>query len=294
MACDLCAGTVDPGTAPAPGSSTVSSTDSLAVDLDTGLSSTLNSLTSVDSVLDPALGNLVACDGLANYLGADALNQAIPATDLVVRTGEDAGTWISVPASGTSSQSAEDLAASSWVLLDDLVSDLKADTTVPLESVLVTKPNGSSNTVTYVCLKDSGATLNTLSSDHSLDTFLYTDIMGLSSDLGLGYDLDVSTLPNGGLSSADLNTFTQAGSETDLSTSGDGLEADTNIATDGVSGLLESTSSTLGSSIDLVDDLLDPSLDLVDGVLGSSLGITSNPESSGPSGVSACAGAGGR
>ena len=231
-----------------------------------------------------------------NYLGADALNQAIPATDLVVRTGNDAGTWISIPAGGTSSQSAEGLISSSWVLLDDLVSSLKADTTVPLESVLVTKPNGSSNTVTYVCLKDPGTTLNTLSLDHPLDTFLYTNIMGLSSGLGLGNDLDVSTLSNGGLSSAGLNTFTQAGSETDLSTSGGGLEADTNIATDSVSGLLASTSSTLDSSINLVDGLLGSNLNLVGGLLDSSLdvGATSNPESPGPSGISACTRAGGR
>lgn len=228
-----------------------------------------------------------------DYLGADALNSAVPATDLVVRTGNDAGTWISIPAGGTSSQSADDLVSSSWILLDDLVSGLKADTVVPLESILVTKPNGSSNTVTYVCLDNSDATLSTLSLDHPLDTFLYTNIMGSSSGLGLGYDSDVST-PNENVSSVNSDTSTQVASGTDLSALGSGLGVDTNIATDSVSGLLASTSSTLGSSIDLTDGLLDSSLGLVDSLLDSSLdvGVASNSEAAGPSGV--CPGTGGK
>ena len=130
--------------------------------------------------------------------------------------------------------------------------------------------------VTYVCLDNSDATLSTLSLDRPLDTFSSTNIMELSSDLGLGYDSDVST-PND-VSSVNLDTSTQVGSETDLSTLGSSLEADTNIATDSLSGLLASTSSTLDTGINLVDGLLGPSLD-----------VASNSETSGPSGV--CLGA---
>lgn len=259
--------------------SSTSVTDSLSdseVDLDTGLST--KGLTSLDSVLDSNLGTWVSSDELVNYLGTDVLDLAIPATNLVVQAGEDAKAWVSIPKGGTDSQA--DLESSSWILLDDLVPDLTASTTLPIQSVLLTQPHGSSDAVVYVSLEDQDSTLNTLPLDHPLDSFLYSDLVGVTSatsDLGLGDDSDAATPPAESPSLAP-HLDASVGSETDLLAPKDVLDTDANTVVDGTPDPLTPASSSLGLGTNLVNDLLNT----VD------VDVTSYPEQSGPGGVSVC------
>jgi len=238
-------------------------------------------LTSVDSVLDSNLGPWVSSDELANYLGTDNLGLAIPATDLVVQVGEGAEAWVSIPEGGTNSQAIADLESSSWIILDDLLCDLTANASLPIQSVLVTQPSGSSDAIVYVSFKDQDSTLSTLSLDQPLDSFLYTDIVGgtsATSDLGLGNNPNAAAPPaKSPPLIPHLDASTQVGSKTDLLTPKADLETDANISVDGTSDLLTSTSSSLGLGTNLSNDLLGP----VD------VDIASHPESS-PSGVSVC------
>lgn len=207
---------------------------------------------------------------------------AIPATGLVVRAGEDPEAWVSIPEGEASSQAVADLESSSWILLNDLISGLTADAFIPVQSALAYQSDESSDAVAYVSLEDHDATLGALPLDHTLDCFLYTDIVGVSSDLGLGNGLDADTLPTENLpSDPHLDASTQVGSETDLLVSYDGLETNTNIAVDSTSDLLTSASSSLNLDTDLADDSLSSYVDV---------DIASRPEPSSPSdfGVSVC------
>ncbi|KAF9645485.1 hypothetical protein BDM02DRAFT_510746 [Thelephora ganbajun] len=238
--------------------STTSITDSLSLmgtGLDTGLSSTLQDLTVIDSALDLHLGTWISSDDLGNYLGTDTLSLAIPATGLAVRVGEEPESWVSILETETSSQAIADLESSSWILLDDLACDLTADTFVSVQSILVYQPDGSSDATVYVSLTDLESTLNALPLDHTLDSFLYTDIVGVSPDPGPGNDLGTATpLSESPSSDPYLDASTQVGSETDLLVSNDDLEINSNIVADGTSDLLTSTSS-LDFDTNLTDSL---------------------------------------
>jgi len=215
-----------------------------------------------------------------DYRGANSLSSFIPATGLVVRAGEDPEAWVltDTPEGISNSQTMVDLESSSWVLLNDLVCDLTEDTLVSTQSILVYQPDGSSNTAVYVSLAD----LDGLPLDHTLDSFVYADI--ISSDLGLGpgSSFDAGTPPSDLTSDSYLNVSeTLAGSEADLLAPCDDLELDTDITTGGTSDLLTSTTSTFDLSTNLADDLLDSSVDV---------DVASRPEFSDPSdlGVSGC------
>lgn len=250
-------------------------TDSLSLTgtgLDAALSSILQDLATVNSALDSDLGAWISSGDLAGYLGTDTLNLAIPATCLIVQAGEDPEAWVSIPKEETSSQAVANLESSSWILLGDLASDLTTDALIPIQSILVYKPDESSDPAVYVSLEDCDSTLNTLPLDHTLDSFLYTDIVGVSSDLGLGDGFDAITPPAENPSSDhSLDVPTQLGSETDLLVSYDDLEISGNIAADGASDLLTPTSSHPNSVTNLADNLLNSSVDVdIASRLGSS------------------------
>ena len=260
--------------------------DSLSLEepcLDTGLLSILNGLTSVNSAFNLDSSTWVSSNDLVNHLGADVLNLAIPATGLVVQAGKDTEAWVSFPENNPTSQAIADLGSSYWITLDDLVSDLNADALVPLQSILVTQSDGSSDAVVYVCLEDPDSTLSALSLDHSLDSFLYTDIVGISSDLGLGNTLDTTSgtrPPTENPSPVPyLDVSTQVGSEAGLPEGDSGI--DVSIVTDGTSDLLSFTSSSFNSGTNLVNDLLDSPV---------GVGLASQPKASSPDDVSVCAG----
>ena len=237
-------------------------------------------MTSVNSAFNLDSGTWVSSDDLVNYLGTDALNLAIPATGIVVKAGEDTEAWVSIPENKTSSQAIADLWSSYWIILNDLLCDLNADALVPLQSILVTQPDGSSDAVVYVSLEDHDSTLSALSLDHTLDSFLYTDIVGVSSDLGLGNTLDATVPPAENPSPVPyLDASTQTWSEADLSVSEGDFGIDTSIVADSTSDLLSSTSSSLNLGTDLVNDLLNTPV---------GVGVASQPKPSSPGGVSAC------
>ena len=217
-----------------------------------------------------------------DYVGAETLNLAIPATGLVVQAGEDPETWVSIPEGKTSSQAATDLESLSWVLLDDLACSLTEDAFVPVQSVLVYQPDGSSNAAVYVSLTDPDSTLGVLSLDHTVASLSYDDIVGVSSELGLGSDLVAAPPPSDDLPSDPSSEVPPyVVSETDLSAAYDGLGLDTNIVTDVTSDLLTSTSSSSHLDTDLVDNLSDSSV---------AVDVTSDPDFSSPTnlGVTPC------
>ena len=274
--------------------SSTSATDSFSLagtDLDTELSSTLQGLSLGNPALGSYLGAWVSTDDLVDYHGADALGPFIPATGLVVRAGEDPEAWVLTDAPGvTSSQTMVDLESSSWVLLNDLVCDLTEDAFVSTQSILVYQPDGSSNAVVYVSLTDLDSTLSGLRLDRTPDFFLYTDIVEVSSALGLGpgSGFDAATPPSDLTSDSYLNGSTQAGSEAELLAPCGELGPGTGITTGGTSDLLlTSTTSSLDStsSLDLSTNLADNSLDS-----SVDVDVASNPEFSDPSGlgVSGC------
>lgn len=257
--------------------SSTSTTDSLTgTSFDTELSSVLQGL-GTNSALDSYLGSWVSSNDLASYLGGESLGQIVSAIGLVVQSGEDPEAWVCI-SDETSSQTTTDLESSSWVLLDDLACGLTKDASVPVQSVLLYQPDGSSATVIYVSLVDTQSTLSTLSLDHPLNTFCYADIPGTSSDLGLGYDSDLTTALPGNLSSdSRLDAYT----ETDLSAANDNSAFDTNFAANSNSNLLTSTSSS--TSLDLTTNLMETSSD-------SSLDVdvASSPSGLSAPGVSPC------
>lgn len=254
--------------------STTSLADSISLtgtDLDTGLSSTLQDLATTYPFLDSYLGSWVSSDDLVDYFGVGALGQAIPTTCFVFQAGEDPEAWVSIPDGETSSQTAVDLESSYWVLLDDLVCGMNQNAFVPVQSILMYQSHESSNVAVYVSLTNSESTLSTLPLDHPLDSFLYADITGVSSDPGLGNGLGAATLLSENLSSdPHLDAPTLVWSETDLLTSGDDLAIDANFDVDSTSDPLTSTSL----SSDLDTDLTDNSL-----ILSSSVDVdvASNP-----------------
>ena len=239
------------------GTSVTGSTSLAGTNLDTDLSSILQSLgTDTDSYL----GSWVSSDDLASYLGTP--NQAMPATSLVVQAGEDPDAWVCIP-DKTSSQTVAGLESSSWILLDDLLCGLAENYIIPIQSVLYYQPDGSSDAVAYVCLADPQSTMSTLPLDHPLDSFLYTNIPGVSSDLGPGNNLDTAASFSENLSSdPHLDASTQVGSETDFSALNDGLPTNTNIAADSTSDLLTSASSSLGLATKPVDSSPNSSFDV--------------------------------
>ncbi|KAF9781396.1 hypothetical protein BJ322DRAFT_1080810 [Thelephora terrestris] len=215
------------------------STSLTETNLDTELSSILKSL---GSSTDTSLGTWVYSDDLSSYLGTGTTNQLFTATSLVIHAGEDPEAWACIPDGETGSQTIAGLESSSWILLDDLACSLNKDASVPITAILVYRLDGSSDAVVYVSLTDPQSTMSTLSLDHPIDTFLCTDIPGISSDLGLGYDLDTATSYHENLSSDPrLDTSTRVGYETDLSA----LGTNTNIAADSTSDLSTSTPSSL-------------------------------------------------
>lgn len=253
------------------------STSLAGTNLDPELSSILQSL---GTATDSYLGSWVSSDDLASYLHTGTLNQAMPATSLVVQAGEDPDAWVCIPDDETSSQTVAGLESSSWILLDDLLCGLTEDAVVPIKSVLLYQSDGSSGAVAYVCLADSQSTMSTLHLDHPLDSFLYTNIPGVSSDFGPGNNLDTATSFSENLSSdPHLDASTQVGSETDFLTPNDGLPTDTNPAAHSTSNLLTSTSSSLGLATDPVDSSLNSSLDV---------DIASGPSDLSGLGVSPC------
>ena len=242
-----------------PGTSLVSSTsttDSLTgTSFDTELSSVLQGL-GANSALDSYLGSWVSSSDIASYFGTESLGQVISATGLVVQSGEDPEAWVCISDGKTSSQTITDLESSSWVLLDDLACGLTDDASVPVQSVLVHQPDGSSDAVVYVSFADIQSTLSTLSLDHPLNTFCYADIPGTSSDLGLGYNSGLTTtLPENLSSNSHLDAYT----ETDPSAANDNSVFDTNFATNSNSDLLTSTSSS--TSLDPTTNLMKTSSD---------------------------------
>jgi len=256
--------------------SSTSITDSLSLagtDLDTGLLSTLQGLATANSDLDSYLGAWVSSEDLVDHLGADTLYLAVPATGLVVRAGEDPCAWVSIPEGESSSQAIVDL-DSSWSLLNDLVHGLKQDAFIPVQSILVYQPDGSSEAVVYISLTDPDSTLSALPLDYPLDSVPCTDIVGVSSDLGLGNKLNTATSPseNSPLD-AYLGASTRVGSGTGLLAPHDDLEVTANIGEDGTSDPLTYTSS-LGLDTDLAD-IVSNSFVGVD--------IASDPETAGPS-----------
>ena len=232
--------------------------------------------------LDSYLGSWVSSDELADYLG---VGTAIPATCLVVRAGEDPEAWVSIPDGETSSETVANLESSSWVLLDDLACDLTETTFVAIQSIFVYQLDGTSDTAVYVSLTDSESTLSTLPLDRTLDTFLYTDITGVSSDLDLGNGSGGTMPPSENLiSDSHLDAPTPVWSETDHLASDDDLWTDdlwidSNLAADSESDLLTSTSSSLDSDTDLAGNPLNSSFDV---------DVASNPSDLNSLGVSPC------
>jgi hypothetical protein len=250
--------------------------------LDTGLSSTLQSLATTNSALDTHLGSWVSSGDLADYLGVGSSSLVIPATDLIIRVGEDPEAWLCIPDGETSSgsQTVANLDSSSWVLLDDLTCGLAENSFVSIQSVLIYQQEGSSDVTVYVSFADPEYTSSTLPLDYTLDSFLYTDITGVSSDPGLGNGLDTATPPSENLSlDSYVDVPTQAGSETDLLAPNGGLSTDANLAADSTSDLSTSTFSSLDLDTDRVDSTLDSSLDV---------GVASGPSGLSGLGVSDC------
>ena len=197
-----------------------------------------------------------------DYPGVGSLGWAIPATCLVVRAGENPQAWISIPDDKTSTQTVADLESLSWVLLDDLACSLTEDAFVPVQSILLYQPDKSSNVVVYVSFEDPDSTLNTLTLDHTLDYFLYTDITGVS-DLGLGNSSGAALSPSENLSSdPHLDGSTLVGSETDLWASNDDLAINSNLAVDSASDPLTPTSSSLDLDSALAGNALDSPFDV--------------------------------
>lgn len=256
------------------------STSLMGTDLDTELSSTLRDLETAYPAIDSYLGSWVSSDDLEDYLGMGNLGQVIPATSLVVRAGEDLETWVSFPKGETTSQTASDLESSSWVLLDDLACGLTENAFVPIQSILVYQPDEPSNAAVYVSLTNPDSTLSTLPLDHGLDSFLYTDIPGVSSDLGLGSGsgaaLQFSENPSSDLH---MDAPAPAGSETDPLASNDDLETDANLTMNSTTDPLTSTSSSLDLDSDLADNSLNSSFDV---------DVASNPSDLNGPGVPAC------
>jgi hypothetical protein len=249
-------------------------------DLDTGLSSILQALATAYPVLDSYLGSWASSDELVDYLGPGAQSQAFLATCIVVRAGEDPDAWVSIPNGETSSQTVADLESSYWVLLDDLVCGLTENAFVPIQSILVYQPDGTSNAVVYVSLSNTESTLSTLPLDYNLRSFLYADITGVSSDLGFGNDLAV-TPPSENLTSdlhSDTPTPKKVWFETDPLASKNDLAIDSNLAVDSTSDSLAYTTS---SSLDLNTDHLDSSFDVA-------ADLASNPSDLNGLGVTGC------
>lgn len=219
-----------------------------------------------------------------DYRGAYTLSPFIPTTGLVVRAGEDPEAWVltDTPEGVTSSQTMADLESLSWVLLNDLVCDLTEDAFVPTQSILVYQSDGSSDTAVYVSLADLDSSLGGLPLDHTPHSFLYADIVGASSNLGLGSgsSFDAATPPSDLTPDSYLNAPAQTGSEAELLAPCDDLELETGITTGGTSDLLISTASALDLSTDPADNL-DSSVDI---------GVVSDTEFSDPSdlGISRC------
>lgn len=208
-------------------------------------------------------------------LGAGALNLALPASDLVVRAGEDYEAWVSIP---DGDQAIADLESLSWVLLNDLACDLTESASIPVQSILVYRLDESSDATVYVSPTDIDFTLTHLPLDHALDTSLYTDIVAGSSDLGLGNDSNTATSL---YSATHLDASTQAGSETDLLAPHDEPEINVNSVADSASDLLTSPSSSLNLDTDLVDGFSDSSV---------GVDIASDPGFSSPSNVAVSVG----
>lgn len=180
-------------------------------------------------------------------LGVGTLDQVVPVTCLLVQAGENPEAWVTIPDGETSSQTAVDLESSYWVLLDDLACGLTENAFVPVQSILVYRPDESSNAVVYVSFTNTESTLATLPLDYSLHSYLYTEITGVSSDLGLGNDLRTALPPPENLSSdPHLDAPTPVGSETDLLASNDDLATDANLTVDYTSDSLTSTSLDTG------------------------------------------------
>lgn len=235
--------TAVPKTSLVSSTSLTDSTSLTGTDLDSDLSSTLQYLATAYPTLDSYTGSWTSSEELADDLGLGALDQVISATWLVVRADEDPEAWVSILDGETNSQTEADLQSSTWVRLDDLACALTENTLVSLQSILIHQPGGSSDTSVYVCLTNPESTLSTLPLDHTLDSFLYTEIPGVSSDLDLGDGLRLSN----------PHLDAPAGSETDPLASNDDLAIDTNLAVD------SKTDSLLTST--LADDFLDSSLD---------------------------------
>lgn len=104
--------------------------------------------------------------------------------------------------------------------------------------------------------------MGSLSLDHTLDSFLYTDIVGAAPDLGLGNDLDTAAPPENLSSDPFVNASTQVGSEAGLLAPCDDLKLDASAFADGTSHVSTSTSSSLDLCTGLVDSLLDPPIDV--------------------------------
>jgi hypothetical protein len=258
--------------------SSTSLTDSISLtgtDLDTGLSSTLQDLATAYPVLDSHLGSWISSDELADYLGLGALGKPIPATCLVVQASENPEAWVSIPDGETTSQTVADLESSSWVLLDDLVCELTENAFVSVQSILVYQPDESSNAAVYVCLTNPESTLPL---DHTLNSFHYTDITGVSSDLGLGNGLGTALLPSENTSSdPHLNAPTHVGSKNDPLTSNDDLAVDSNLAVDSTSDPLTSTPLDLDTANSSLDSSVSFDVD-----------VASNPSDLDGLGVSEC------
>ena len=159
-----------------------------------GLPSTLQDLVTVNSALSSYLGAWVSTDDLVDYLGTDT-SLVIQTTGLAVQAGEDSEAWALISESETNSQTAADLESLSWVLLDDLVCDLTENAFVPVQSILIYRPGGSSGAAVYISLTDLDFTSGDVRFDHTL-AFPYADIVGVSSDPGLCDDLGTATPPS--------------------------------------------------------------------------------------------------
>ena len=245
--------------------------DSLSTDLDTGLSLALQGLAPTHPVLDSYLGSWVSSDELGSHLGLASQGQVISTTCLIIQAGENPETWVSIPDGEISSQTVTDLEFSSWVLLDDLACGLTENAFVPIHSILLYQPDESSNVAVYVCLENPESTLSALPLDHPLDSFLYADITGISSDFGLGDVPDATAPPAENLTSdLHLDVPAHVWSETDPLASNDNLAIDANLAIDNASNSPTSTSSSLTLDTDLASGALNSSFD-------SDVGVASNP-----------------
>ena len=249
------------GSATVPKTSLVSDTSvtgslsSSVSNLDAGLWSTLQGLTTDGVVPDSCAGPWVSSDDLADYLVAGTLSLVVPATAMVVQAVENPETWFSILDGETSSQSVADLESLSWVLLDDLTCSLTDNALILIQSILVCQKDGSSNPAIYFSFTDPKSASSTLPLDHTLHSYSYADILGASSDLGLGNSSGAAKPPSDVFSSdPHLGASTQAGSETDLSSaSNDGLATDYNL--DSTYDLLTSISSSTGLDTDLNSSL---------------------------------------